>query len=584
MEGLNEEKTKGYNTVHFLDIYHHWVEQVQDMELSAELLAISEDEKAIEDRFYRELEFGTGGLRGVLGVGTNRMNIYTVAKATQGYSSYLTKAVQHPSVAIAYDSRIHSDLFAQTAAAVFAANGVQVYIYPQLMPTPALSFAVRDLKCSGGIVITASHNPAEYNGYKVYDGDGCQITTQAARMIQREIDRIDYFDDVCWADFHKSTKDGTIVFIGEDTVDRYLQAVGTAAVLPQDIPRDTAIVYTPLNGTGISCVPRCLREHGFTNITIPEEQREPNGNFPTCPYPNPEIREALNVGLACAKKNNCDLVLATDPDCDRVGAAVRTKNGYTLINGNEMGVLLLDFICKVRKENQTMPEAPVAVKTIVTTPMAAKVAACHGVELVNVLTGFKFIGEQIGLLEKKGETERYIFGFEESYGYLSGSFVRDKDAVNASLLICEMFAYYKAQGKSLVDVLGELYRTYGYYEDRLLSFTFEGHSGFCRMQNLMTNLREQTPIEIAGFAVEAVMDYQKSVMSKKNGTAETVCLPKSNVLSFLLHGGLAATVRPSGTEPKLKVYLTTVGNSRTESIAAAQRVTEYFTAWAGRTI
>lgn len=575
---------KGCGTVHFLDTYRRWVELVQDAELSAELQAVSGDEKAIEDRFYRELEFGTGGLRGVLGAGTNRMNIYTVAKATQGYSNFLRRTVKAPSVAIAYDSRIHSDLFAHTAAAVFAANGIQVHIYSRLMPTPALSFAVRDLRCSGGIVITASHNPAKYNGYKVYGSDGCQITTQSARAIQSEINRVDIFDDVQQMDFHEAEKTGAITCIGEDTVDRYLQAVGTASLLPPGVPRDAAIVYTPLNGTGISCVPRCLREHGFVNITIPEEQSEPDGKFPTCPYPNPEVREALNVGIACAEKNNSDFVLATDPDCDRVGAAVKTENGYTLISGNEMGVLLLDFICIMRKANRTMPEFPIAVKTIVTTPMAAKIAACHGVELIDVLTGFKFIGEQIGLLEKKGEAERYIFGFEESYGYLSGSFVRDKDAVNASLLICEMFSHYKAQGKTLVNVLDELYRTYGYYENRLLSFAFEGSRGFYRMQELMTDLREHLPVEIAGLTVETVTDYQRSAADRKNGISETTFLPRSNVLRFFLSGGSEAAVRPSGTEPKLKVYLTAVGDSRAASIEAAQQLAEYFTTWAERAI
>lgn len=553
----------------FLDVYQRWREQTRDPELSAELSAIAGDEAEIEDRFYRELEFGTGGLRGVLGAGTNRMNLYTVAKATQGYSNYLRKNARNPSVAIAYDSRIHSDLFARTAAAVFAANGIQAHIYSKLMPTPALSFAVRDLNCCGGVVITASHNPARYNGYKVYGPDGCQITTRAARAIQSEIGAVDPFEDVRWADFEEQLARGTISYIGEDTVKRYLQAVGTASVLPSEAPRDVAIVYTPLNGAGISCVPRCLEGHGFTNITIPAEQREPDGNFPTCPYPNPEVREALTVGLDWAERTGSDLLLATDPDCDRVGAAVRTADGYTLISGNEMGVLLLDFICKMRRKNGTMPQNPVAVKTIVTTPMAARVAERYGVELIDVLTGFKFIGEQIGLLERKGGEKRYVFGFEESYGYLSGSFVRDKDAVNASLLICEMFAYYKAQGQSLADVLDGLYRTYGYYESRLLSFTFEGSSGFAEMQGRMDALRTRPPAEIGGFPVENRMDY----------LTEGTGLPKSNVLRFFLSGGLEAAVRPSGTEPKLKVYLTAVGKDRTESREAADRLGRYFEEW-----
>ena len=551
-------------------VYQTWLKATEgNLELNRELNEIRENSEAIEDRFYRELEFGTGGLRGVLGAGTNRMNVYTVGKATQGYSNYLKKNFEKPSVAIAYDSRIHSDLFAQTAAEVFAANGVQVYIYPKLMPTPSLSFAVRDLSCTGGIVITASHNPAKYNGYKVYGSDGCQITTEAAKAIQNEIDAVDPFQDVLRTDFNIGLKEKIISYIGEDTVKRYLQAVATASVLPENVSRDVAIVYTPLNGTGISCVPRCLKEHGFTNITIPDEQKEPDGNFPTCPYPNPEIREALNIGLAWAEKTGSDLLLATDPDCDRVGVAVKSPEGYTLITDNEMGVLLLDFICKMRKANGTMPEAPVAVKTIVTTPMAARVAEHYGVELRDVLTGFKFIGEQIGLLEQEGQAERYIFGFEESYGYLSGSFVRDKDAVNASLLICEMFAYYKSLGKSLVDVLDGLYQTYGFYAGQLLSFTFEGAAGFVRMQELMQGLREKVPDKIGGYHVERMIDYQR----------DQTGLPKSNVLRFFLKGGLEAVVRPSGTEPKLKVYLTAVGETLEKSRVAAQVLADYFVHW-----
>jgi len=473
-----------------IEKYSLWLNKARDdSQVLDELQAIEGDAAAIEDRFYRDLEFGTGGLRGVLGAGTNRMNIYTVAKATQGLSNYLNQTFDAPKVAVAYDSRINSKLFAQTAARVFAANGIDVHIYSVLMPTPSLSFAVRDLKCDGGIVITASHNPAKYNGYKVYGNDGCQITTETAKAIQAQIDQVDPFTNVKWTDFDEAMQAGLISYIGEDTIQRYMAAIASSSVLPEGIARDAAIVYTPLNGAGISCVPRCLKEHGFTNITLVDEQKEPDGHFPTCPYPNPEIREALEVGLRWAKETGSDLLLATDPDCDRVGVAVKTDKGYELINGNQMGVLLLDFICKMRKAQGTMPVAPVAVKTIVTTPMAARVAAYHGVELIDVLTGFKFIGEQIGMLEKKGEADRYIFGFEESYGYLSGSFVRDKDAVNASLLICEMFAYYKAQGRSLVDVLEELYKLHGFYEGRLLSYTFEGSSGFARMQELMKDLR-----------------------------------------------------------------------------------------------
>lgn len=538
------------------DIYHRWtVQTANNEELHNELLNIQNDREDIEDRFYKELEFGTGGLRGVLGAGTNRMNVFTVSKATQGYSNYLNQQFEKPSVAIGYDSRIHSDDFARAAAAVFAANSIQVHIYDHLMPTPALSFAVRDLHCSGGIVLTASHNPAKYNGYKVYGADGCQITTEAAKAIQTAINEVDPFDDVRRADFGLAMENGIIHYIGEDTIDRYQAAVSTASLLPEGVDKNVAIVYTPLNGAGISCVPRCLKEHGFTNITIPDEQKNPDGHFPTCPYPNPEVREALEVGLRWAEKTQSDLLLATDPDCDRVGAAVKTESGYTLISGNQMGVLLFDFVCKMRQANETMPKNPVAVKTIVTTSMAAKIAEHYGVQLIDVLTGFKFIGEQIGLLEKKGEADRYIFGFEESYGYLSGSFVRDKDAVNASLLICEMFAWYKSQGKSLVDVLEELYQEYGCYESKLLSFQFEGADGFAKMQSLMTELRTNRPAELAGIEVERSIDYQN----------DDTGLPKSNVLRFFLKNGAEAVVRPSGTEPKLKVYLTVIGRNKVEA-------------------
>ena len=554
-----------------MDSYQLWIEKTAgEAELAEELTAINGDSAAIEDRFYKELEFGTGGLRGVLGAGTNRMNVFTVSKATQGYSNYLNQQFEKPSVAIGYDSRIHSDDFARAAAAVFAANGIQVHIYDHLMPTPALSFAVRDLHCSGGIVLTASHNPAKYNGYKVYGADGCQITTEAAKAIQTAINEVDPFDDVKRADFGLAMENGIIHYIGEDTIDRYQAAVSTASLLPEGVDKNVAIVYTPLNGAGISCVPRCLKEHGFTNITIPDEQKNPDGHFPTCPYPNPEVREALEVGLRWAEKTQSDLLLATDPDCDRVGAAVKTASGYTLISGNQMGVLLFDFVCKMRQANGTMPKNPVAVKTIVTTPMAAKIAEHYGVQLIDVLTGFKFIGEQIGLLEKKGAADRYIFGFEESYGYLSGSFVRDKDAVNASLLICEMFAWYKSQGKSLVDVLEELYQEYGCYESKLLSFQFEGADGFAKMQSLMTELRTNRPAELAGIEVERSIDYQN----------DDTGLPKSNVLRFFLKNGAEAVVRPSGTEPKLKVYLTAAEKDITASQIVIHTLKEFFEQWA----
>lgn len=553
-----------------IDLFTLWLNKAtEDSELKKELLLIKDDSAAIEDRFYCELEFGTGGLRGILGAGTNRMNIYTVAKATQGLSNFLKSKITVPKVAIAYDSRINSKLFAETAARVFAANGVSVLIYPALMPTPSLSFAVRNLKCDGGVVITASHNPGKYNGYKVYGSDGCQITTEAAKYIQHEINMVDPFEDVKWASFEDMLSKERIQYIGEDTVTRYLKAVSSESVLPPNVKRDVKIVYTPLNGAGISCVPRCLRENGFRNIVLVDEQKMPDGNFPSCPYPNPEIREALEVGLQWAQKTGSDLLLATDPDCDRVGVAVKDKGNYALITGNQMGVLLLDFICKMRKEQNKMPENPVAVKTIVTTPMAARVAEYHGVQLIDVLTGFKFIGEQIGLLDKNGESERYIFGFEESYGYLSGSFVRDKDAVNACLLICEMFAFYKAKGKSLLDVLGELYEMFGFYESRLLTYTFEGSSGFAKMQKLLSNLRDCAKEDIAGIDVVKTVDY----MNDDTG------LPRSNVMRYLLKGNLEAVIRPSGTEPKLKIYLTICAETQNLCAELGDKLEKYFNTW-----
>ncbi len=532
--------------------YELWLEKAtEDMDLQTELKSIAGNDAEIEDRFYRELEFGTGGLRGVIGAGTYRMNIYTVAKATQGYCNYLNKNFENPSVAIAYDSRIKGSLFAETAASVFAANGVKVNIYKELMPTPSLSFAVRYLKCSGGIVVTASHNPAKYNGYKVYGSDGCQITVEAANAILDEIGKVDIFADVKKLDFEAGLKDGQISYIGEDCFEAYIDAVSDRAVNPKEIDKNVSIVYTPLNGSGRRCVTTCLAKNGYTQITIPKEQEMPDGNFPTCPYPNPEIREALEVGLAKAKEIGSDMLLATDPDCDRCGVAVKDGDDFTLISGNQMGVLLFDYICKSHTANHTMPNKPVAVTTIVSTKMVDQVAKDYGVEVRRVLTGFKFIGEQIAFLEADGEADRYIFGFEESYGYLSGGFVRDKDAVNASLLICEMFCHYKALGKSLVQVLNELYEKYGYYKESLESLVFEGVTGFEKMQNIMKDFSANPPKEVAGHKVVKFIDYNKGVAD----------LPKSNVLEFNLEGDTTVVIRPSGTEPKLKIYYLVKGDS-----------------------
>lgn len=526
-----------------------------DADLMNELDSIKQNESEIIDRFYRELEFGTGGLRGVIGAGTNRMNIYTVAKATQGYSNYLKKQTDSPSVAIAYDSRIKSDVFAKKAAEVFAANGIHVYIYPELMPTPSLSFAVRYLKCAGGIVITASHNPSKYNGYKVYGNDGCQITTEAASSILSEIENLDIFNDVNSISFEEAQLNGMISYIEEEVVTAYLDAVSGQTLCGEEINKGVSIVYTPLNGSGLKCVTRVLKENGFTNISVVPEQENPDGNFPTCPYPNPEMKEALELGLREARKLGSDLLLATDPDCDRVGIAVLNKGEYVLLSGNEVGMLLLDYICKRRIAIGKMPKDPVLVKTIVTIDMAGKIAKDYGVKVIDVLTGFKFIGEQIGRLEANGQEESFILGFEESYGYLTGGYVRDKDAVVGSLMICEMFAYYKTQGLDLVDVLAGLYEKYGYCLNTLHSYTFEGAEGFEKMQTIMHELR-QTSLNLIGTTnVVEVQDYQTGIND----------LPKSNVLKYLLEGESSIVIRPSGTEPKIKAYFSVNAESREEA-------------------
>lgn len=551
------------------DIYNKWLKYTDnEQELYNELISIKDNEKEIEDRFYKELKFGTAGLRGELGAGTNRMNIYTVGKATEGYCRYLLKQSESPSVAIAYDSRINSTLFSERAASVFASHGITVYIYNKLMPTPALSFAVRDLNCDGGVVITASHNPAKYNGYKAYGPDGCQITSNVAQAIEKEIESVDPFLDVKALSFVEGIKSGLIRFIEEDTIKHYYSAIASASLLPKEINRDISIVYTPLNGAGISCVPECLSQNGFTNIIIPEEQSFPDGNFVTCPYPNPEIKEALEIGLKKARETGSDLLIATDPDCDRVGTAVRIGEDYRLINGNEMGVLLLDFICKMRKMNKTMSENAVAVKTIVSTPLAEKIAKHYEVSMRNVLTGFKYIGEQIGHLEKEGKEDYFIFGFEESYGYLSGSFVRDKDAVNASLLICEMFAFYRSLGMTLIDALDDIYNDHGFYDSKLLSFTFEGLEGFTKMNALLDSIRKDIPSNIANIKVIKTIDYDR----------DETGLPKSNVLSFLLEDGSNVIIRPSGTEPKLKVYLLTTDDTKEHCSNKTALLRDYFEA------
>ena len=545
--------------------FEQWLKNA-DASLTESLSAMAKDPAAMEDAFYRDLAFGTGGLRGVIGPGTNRMNVHTVAKASQGLADYVCGHFPEGErkIAVSYDSRILSDVFARVASAVFAENGIRVYLYPQLMPTPCLSYAVRYLHCSAGVMVTASHNPAKYNGYKVYGADGCQITTEAAEKILGEIEKLDIFRDVRLGDFDRHLAEGQISWIGDEVYTSFVQQVKAQTMLGPDdrLDRNVAIVYTPLNGTGLKPVTRTLRESGFTNITVVPEQEQPDGRFPTCPYPNPEIREAMELGIRTAKEKNADLLLATDPDCDRCGIAVKNKEGdYTLLTGNETGMLLLDYVCSRRLALGRMPKDPVLVKTIVTIDMAERIAAHYGVRTVNVLTGFKFIGETIARLEAQGKEDSYIFGFEESYGYLSGTYVRDKDAVNASFLICEMFAWYRQQGVSLLNKLEELYRTYGYCLNTLHSYTFEGSAGFEKMQRIMRSFREGIE-EIGGKRVEKTLDYSLGLDG----------LPKSDVLKFLLAGNCSAVVRPSGTEPKLKVYLSVSAENREKALEEEERM------------
>lgn len=537
--------------------YQEWLAHtLEDPDLTAELQAVKDDPEAINDRFYRDLEFGTGGLRGVIGAGTNRMNIYTVRKATQGLADHINQTCKNGSVAISYDSRHKSDVFAKEVARVCAANGVKAYLYPQLMPTPMLSFAVRDLKCSMGVMITASHNPAKYNGYKAYGADGCQITNETADAVLANILAVDEFDSVKLADFDEALAEGKIVYIGEDTVERYFENVQKQSIHSEIVKASGfKVVYTPLNGTGNKPVREILKRIGIKDVTVVKEQENPDGDFPTCPFPNPEIKQALELGMKYCEETGSDLLLATDPDCDRVGIAVKYQGDYKLLTGNEVGTLLLDYIASQRKAMGTLPERPLAVKTIVTTDLAARVAEKHGVELLDVLTGFKFIGEQIGRMETAGEADRYIFGFEESYGYLAGTYVRDKDAVVASMLICEMAAFYSRQGKNLVDVLNELYATYGYHLCTQQSFGFEGEAGMEIMKKLMNHLRENPADRIDGDKVIAFGDYLKNVRTDRlTGEQTHIDLPKSDVLMYEMEGGSKAVIRPSGTEPKIKVY------------------------------
>ncbi len=556
-----EYKGKVATMVDVHELLNTWLANVTDEELLAELKAMQEagDEDAITDAFFQDLAFGTAGLRGTIGAGTNRMNIYTVGRATQGFADYLNKTFENPTVAIARDSRNKGELFVKTTAAILAANGVTSYVYPKISPVPTLSWATRYLKCSGGICMTASHNPAPYNGYKAYGPDGCQITSEAADAISAAMNACDPFKDIKTMDFDAAVEQGLVKWIDDEVLDAYYDAVADKSVNnltdEQIANAPLKLVYTPLNGTGLIPVTTVLNKVGITDITVVPEQRDPDGDFPTCPYPNPEIREAMQKGIDLCQEVKPDLLLATDPDADRVGVACADGDDYTLLTGNEMGVLLLDYICKMRAERGEDLSNKVAVTTIVSSAMVDALAAEYGFELRRCLTGFKYIGDIITGLSDAGEADRFIFGFEESYGYLSGDHVRDKDAVNASMLICQMAQYYKLQGKNLVEAMRDLYEKHGYYHNKTVSLSYPGADGAAKMAGIMKSLRDEAPAEIAGSKVEAVVDYATCV----NG------LPAADVIEFDLEGGNKAIVRPSGTEPKIKLYIFAKG----EDAAAA---------------
>ena len=552
----------------YQDMYERWLAaELDDADLKPELESVKGDDAAIQDRFAVALKFGTAGLRGVIGAGTNRMNIYVVRQATQGLANWVKTQGGSQTVAISYDSRIKSNLFAKTAAEVLAANGIKVRIYSALMPVPALSFATRYYNCNAGIMVTASHNPAKYNGYKAYGPDGCQMTDEAADIVYAEIQKTDILTGAKLISFEDGMAQGLIEYVGDDCINALYAAIEARSIRPGICKTaGLKLVYSPLNGSGLVPVTHVLGDIGITDITIVPEQKDPDGNFPTCPYPNPEIFEALRLGLELAEKSGADLMLATDPDADRVGIAVKCKDGsYELLSGNEVGVLLLDYICAGRIEQGTMPKNPVMCKSIVSTPLADKVAEHYGVECRNVLTGFKWIGDQIAKLEADGEVDRFIFGFEESYGYLAGPYVRDKDAIIGSMLICEMAAYYRAKGSSIKEELERIYTEYGRYLNKVDSFEFPGLSGMDKMADIMQNLRVNPPKDFAGDKVVKVVDYKKP---------EETGLPAANVLIYTLESGATVVVRPSGTEPKIKTYFTTKGKDLAEAEAQKEKLAE----------
>ncbi|MBO5160499.1 MAG: phospho-sugar mutase [Lachnospiraceae bacterium] len=545
----------------YLEAYKRWMEtDLEDAALKAELESIEGNDEEIKDRFAVALKFGTAGLRGVLGAGTNRMNIYVVRQATQGLANWVKTQGGNQLVAVSYDSRINSDVFAKETAKVLAANGIKVRIYDALMPVPALSFATRYYEANAGVMVTASHNPAKYNGYKAYGPDGCQMTDDAANIVYAEIQKTDILEGAKIMSFEEGMAAGLIEYVGDDCKEALYDAIKARSVRPGLCKTaGLKLVYSPLNGSGLVPVMRILNDIGIDDITIVPEQKYPDGNFPTCPYPNPEIFEALRLGLELAEKEGADLMLATDPDADRVGIAMKCPDGsYELVSGNEVGALLLDYICAGRIEKGTMPEKAVAVKSLVSTPLADAIAAHYGVEMRNVLTGFKWIGDQIAKLEAAGEVDRFIFGFEESYGYLAGPYVRDKDAIIGSMLICEMAAYYRSIGSSLKQRMEEIYAQYGRYLNKTDSYEFPGLSGMDKMAGIMNDLRQNPLTAIGEYKVVKVIDYKKP---------EETGLPAADVLVFKLEGGAEAIVRPSGTEPKIKTYFTTLGKDLAEAQA-----------------
>lgn len=546
-------------------LYNEWLEKATgDPDLKAELESIKGNDDEILDRFYRSLEFGTAGLRGVIGAGTNRMNIYTVGRATQGLADYLNANYDNPSVAIGYDSRIKSDLFSKEAASVLAANGVKVYIYDELEPTPCLSYAIRYFHTQSGIIITASHNPAKYNGYKCYNPNGYQMTDEEAAEAYEYIQKVDYFTGIKKVDFDSAVNNGKIEFIGEKVINSFLDEVQKQCINPEIVKNaDLKVIYTPLNGTGNKPVRAILDRIGVKSVYVVPEQEYPDGNFPTCPFPNPEIKQVFEIGLEMNRKIGADILLATDPDCDRVGIAVPDRTGeLVLMSGNEVGAMLLNYILSQRLEKGTLPKSAIAVKSFVSTDLAEVIAKKYNCTFKNLLTGFKYIGELITNLEKEGRASDFVMGFEESYGYLAGTHARDKDAVVASMLICEMAAYYKTKNMNLVDVMNSLYDEFGYYCNEVKSYTFEGAAGMEKMAQIMDTLRQNSPKTIGDFAVTAVSDYKTSKTTFTDGGEEKIELPKSNVLAFALENGNKVIVRPSGTEPKIKAYLTAVGNDK----------------------